>query len=67
MRILIINDTRIENNPGCHATVNELIKYVKQSINVSKLETLSVGTSYNIFESNTFFKRNFFFKLKNNH
>jgi polysaccharide pyruvyl transferase WcaK-like protein len=65
MKVLLINDTRIETNPGCHATVNELISFIKEHLNVSKLETIPVGTSYNIFERNDLYSPSFFHKVKN--
>jgi len=49
MKILLINDTRNEDNVGCHATVNELIRFVKAHIGYSEFDTLPMGTEYDHF------------------
>lgn len=56
MKVLFVNDTRIETNPGCHATVNELSKFTLENLPNATIDFLPLGTEYNIF-SHTLFKR----------
>jgi polysaccharide pyruvyl transferase WcaK-like protein len=63
MNILILNDTRVEKNPGCHATVNSLIEFIKESLGNVKIETLPLGQDYNVFVGKNFIKSGFFYKI----
>lgn len=65
MKILLINDTRIESNPGCHATVNELLKYINNFIKDSYIETLHVGSEYDIFKGKSVLKKTSYYKITN--
>jgi hypothetical protein len=59
MKILIINDTRIEKNPGCHATVGALIGFITENVRSSQIKTLPLGTLYDVFQPYQFFKLSF--------
>ncbi|MEL0455958.1 polysaccharide pyruvyl transferase family protein [Flavobacteriaceae bacterium SZ-1-7] len=50
MKVLFFNDTRIETNPGCHATVTELSKFVTKHLPSSQIEFKPLGTEYGIFK-----------------
>ncbi|WP_026935495.1 polysaccharide pyruvyl transferase family protein [Christiangramia echinicola] len=64
MRVLIINDTRIENNPGCHATVNSLIDFVSDTLTESNIETLPLGEGYEFFLRKDLFRKKKFSFLR---
>ena len=55
MKILLLNDTRVESNPGCHATVGELLKFLKVTVPGSHIDTLSMGMEYENFSDKRFF------------
>lgn len=61
MKVLFFNDTRIELNPGCHATVGELSEFIKENLNNSIIDYIPLGSEYNLFSGN-FYKKNIFFK-----
>ncbi|OAD46139.1 polysaccharide pyruvyl transferase family protein [Polaribacter atrinae] len=54
MKVLFINDTRIEINPGCHATVTELSKFIKKNLKDADLDFLPLGTGYDVFNKEMF-------------
>lgn len=56
MKVLLFNDTRVELNPGCHATVDELSKFINENLINSTIEYVPLGTEYNLF-SEKLFKR----------
>lgn len=63
MKVLFINDTRIETNPGCHATVNELSKFTLENLPSATIDFLPLGTDYelftfDLFKSNKLLKHN---------
>lgn len=49
MKILLFNDTRIETNPGCHATVTELANFITNCIPNAKINYKPLGLEYDIF------------------
>ncbi|MFD0989572.1 polysaccharide pyruvyl transferase family protein [Mariniflexile jejuense] len=63
MNVLLINDTRIEKNPGCHATVSALIDFIKENIEDVDVDTLMLGQEYNVFNNGNLHKRNFLSKI----
>lgn len=57
MKVLFFNDTRIETNPGCHATVNGLINFLNEYLNKPSVEFIPLGTEYDLFKKDRFIKR----------
>ena len=67
-RVVLFNDTRIEENPGCHATVDSLLKFVKENINAKNISinTFPVGAECSSFSNPNLYKKkkkSFLFKL----
>ena len=65
MKVLLINDTRAELNPGCQATVSELISFVHANTNNAKIETIAHGDSYDAFNHSNIYLYKKKEKLKN--
>lgn len=63
MNILLINDTRIEKNPGCHATVNALMEFIHENLSNVEFQTLKLGQDYDVFKKPNLFRRNFLQKV----
>ncbi len=57
MKVLLFNDTRIEKNPGCHATVNSLINFIKINIDNAIITTIPVGAEYSKFNIPNIYKK----------
>lgn len=49
MNVLIFNDTRVETNIGCHATVSKLISFIEENIPNSKINLFEMGVGYEVF------------------
>jgi polysaccharide pyruvyl transferase WcaK-like protein len=49
MKILLFNDTRIETNPGCHATVTELSNFITNCVPNAIINYKQLGLEYDIF------------------
>jgi polysaccharide pyruvyl transferase WcaK-like protein len=64
MDILFFNDTRVEINPGCHATVNKLSSFIKQNVKDSEITFFPLGFEYELF-SRVKTKRSIFYKVIN--
>lgn len=62
--ILFFNDTRVEINPGCHATVNELSSFIKQNIKDSEITFFPLGSEYELF-TRVKTKKSIFYKVIN--
>lgn len=70
-KVVFLNDTRIETNPGCHATVDKLLAIIDKHLSISEITIFPLGTAYEEFqEMNSINKRTkwflkYPFKLKN--
>ncbi|KJD33391.1 hypothetical protein PK35_05905 [Tamlana nanhaiensis] len=64
MKVLLVNDTRIETNPGCHATVSELINFVEKSITITNIDLLNLGSEYDIFPNQVYIKNHKIFRIR---
>ena len=65
MNVLLINDTRAELNPGCQATVSELITFVKANGNDVNLNIMAHGESYEIYKTPDLYYTSVKVQLKN--
>jgi polysaccharide pyruvyl transferase WcaK-like protein len=59
MKVLFFNDTRIELNPGCHATVDELSRFIRENLNNSVVDYMPLGIEYDLFSGNLYKKNKF--------
>ena len=51
VNVLIVNDTRVDDNIGCHATMDELIRIIKETRPDSNISTIPFETDYERFEN----------------
>ena len=69
MKILLFNDTRVETNPGCHATVTALSDFIMHTIPEAIIGFKPLGLEYDIFpeglykESNPLLQNRYVAKL----
>lgn len=58
VKVLFFNDTRVETNPGCHATVNALSEFVLENLPNAKIEYVPLGKENTIFSESIYQETN---------
>ena len=56
MKVLFFNDTRIESNLGCQATVTELTNFLLKSLPNAEIKFIDLGYGYELFDKSIYKK-----------